>query len=60
MLGIKSTGTKLLIYWKLAKKLFISYIQFFSCLNDSGKMWKLMNSVTSSKEKKLMPSKEII
>jgi len=46
--SIKSTGIKLLIYWKSTKKYY--RLQFLSCRSDSGKMWKLTNSLISFKE----------
>ena len=33
--------------------------QFLSCRNDSGKMWKLINSLISSKEKSSCPPEKL-
>ena len=34
--------------------------QFLSCRNDSGKMWKLINSLISSKEKSSCPQRNYL
>jgi len=57
MQSIKTTGIKLLIYWKSTKKYYQS--QFLSCRNDSWKMWKLINSLISSKQKRLCPPEKL-
>ena len=51
--SIKSTGIKLLICWKSTKKSFISHN---SCLIE---MWKLTNSLISSKEKSSCPPEKL-